>query len=144
MNIWEFSELLSRRLLSWNILNILIGLTLWLRSPFWRGVGSQSIGWGLINSAIAIVGGAVTHQRFKNLPDPLSANVTSREARNLRRILWVNTFLDVLYILGGARFSQTQDKTDKLRQGIGAGIVIQGALLFVFDLVHARSVPNER
>lgn len=144
MNIWQFSEALSQRLLSWNIVNVFIGLILSLLKPFWRGVGSQSIGWGIINIAIAVAGGSVAKKRSQNQPDPLAPDVISKEARNLRRILWINTFLDVLYVLGGLRLSRTCGKNDDLWRGIGIGIVIQGALLFVFDLIHARIVPDER
>ncbi len=144
MNIWQFNEILSHRLFSWNIVNVFIGLILSLLKPFWKGVGSQSIGWGLINIAIAVVGGNVAKRRFKNLPDPLDTEVTKRESENMRRILWINTFLDVLYMLGGLRLSQTRGKKDELWRGIGIGIVIQGILLFVFDLVHARAVPEKR
>jgi hypothetical protein len=144
MNIWQFSEALSQRLLSWNIVNVFIGLILSLLKPFWRGVGSQSIGWGFVNIAIAIVGGKAANRRYENLPNPLDSKVVARESKNLRRILWVNTALDVLYMIGGLRLSRTRGKNDDLWRGIGMGIVIQGALLFVFDLIYARIVPDER
>lgn len=143
MRIWEFNETLSERLFSWNIVNVFVGLILSLLKPFWQGIGSQSVGWGLINIAIAIVGSRVADRRYRNLTDPLDIEVTLRESRNLRRILWVNTFLDVIYVLGGLRLAQTRGKKDQMWRGMGIGIVIQGAMLFIFDLIHARAVPDE-
>lgn len=143
MDIWQFSEALSRRLLSWNIVNIFVGLLLSLAKPFWRGVGSQSIGWGLINIGIAVIGNKMTERRFKNLPDPFDSEVTHRESKNLRRILWANAFLEVFYVLGGLRLSKTRGKNDELWRGIGVGIVIQGVLLLLFDLIHGFVVPDQ-
>lgn len=144
MTIWQFNDSLSRRLLTWNLINVAVGVLLGFARPFWRGVGSQSVGWGLINVAIALVGQVVTSRRHARLPDPLAPEVMFREAHNLRRLLWVNTALDVLYMIGGVRLAQTRGRSSSMWKGIGLGIVIQGALLFVFDLIHARIVPEGR
>ena len=66
--------------------------------------------------------------------------VETREARWLSRILWVNTGLDVIYILGGLWLFQTWGEGSSLWQGHGVGIIIQGGFLFLFDLSHAFSL----
>ncbi len=137
INIWQFNEMLSRRLLAWNILNIATGLVLTCRAGFWRGFGSQSIGWGFFNVGIAIIGRTVTRRRVAALDDPYATDVIVKEARNLRRILWINTGLDVLYMLGGWQFARNQGRHNEARRGAGWGIVLQGWLLFIFDLIHA-------
>lgn len=144
INIWRFNEMLSRRLLTWNILNIAAGLWLVQRAGFWRGFGSQSVGWGFINLGIAAVGRAVTRRRLAALDDPYITEVMVKETRNLRRILWINTGLDVLYMLGGWQFTRTQGQHNESRRGAGWGIVVQGWLLFVFDLIHARLLAPDQ
>jgi hypothetical protein len=140
MSIWQFYNVLSQRLLTWNVANIAFGLLLLPLRPFWRGFGSQNIGWGLINIGIAVFGGLMTERRFAGLPDPHQPDVVVKESANLRRILWINTALDVLYMLGGLRWAQT--RKNRFARGAGWGIVLQGTLLFVFDLVHALAVPD--
>lgn len=144
MNIWQFNEMLLRRLLAWNIPNVAAGLWLLQRAGFWQGFGSQSIGWGFINLGIATVGRAVTRRRLAALDDPYVTDVMVKETRNLRRILWVNTGLDVLYMLGGWQFARTQGHHNQWRRGAGWGIVLQGWLLFVFDLIHAWLLSRDQ
>jgi len=109
MNIWHFSEQVSSRLLRWNVLNILIGLLLLPRRAFWRGLGSQAIGWGLINSAIAILGNEATRQRRLKLEDSYSTPRLNKESHNLRSVLWINTVLDVVYMIGGGLYDWRVD-----------------------------------
>ena len=142
MNIWHFSEQVSSRLLRWNILNILVGLLLLPRRAFWRGLGSQALGWGLINSAIAILGNEATRQRRLKLEDSHSAARLNKESHNLRSILWINTVLDVVYMIGGWMLFRSAKREDAVKRGTGIGIILQGGLLFIFDLIHARIVPD--
>lgn len=143
MNIWQYSKALSNRLTQWNIINILAGLLLWPGGAFWRGFGSQNIGWGIINLGIAFFGSYFTQQRFDALENPLDAEIQIKEARSLRRLLWINAGLDVLYMLGGQWLAQTRGSTRPYWRGLGWGIVLQGALLFVFDVIHALAVPRK-
>ncbi|MBN1812420.1 MAG: hypothetical protein JXA14_11325 [Anaerolineae bacterium] len=81
------------------------------------------------------------------MPDPLAPEVLAREARNLRRILLINTGLDVLYVTGGVILALTLGGDSPFWCGNGWGIVVQGGFLFFFDLLHALGVPapeNER
>lgn len=142
MNIWHFSEQVSSRLLRWNLFNILIGLILLPRKPFWRGLGSQAVGWGLINTAIAVFGSEATRQRRLKLEDAHTAPRLSKEANNLRTILWINTALDMVYMAGGWLMFRSAKREDGIKRGAGIGIMLQAAFLFVFDLIHARQVPD--
>lgn len=137
MNIWQFSSLVSQRLLTWNIANLIAGVGLLVRGR--RGVGSQFIGWALINMAIAVFGERSNQARAAR-PDAISPLIREGQARNLRRLLWINAGLDVLYMLGGFLFALRAKK--KQRRGMGIGIIIQGAFLFVFDVIHGLDVPD--
>lgn len=132
--IWKFESDLTNRLLVWSALSLLSGLYIWfVTNEFGRGFGIQSIAWGLVDAAIAFVG-AKSATRRKSTVDP------KREAQNIRKILWINFGLDVLYIVGG--FFIIQNYAEAFWIGTGWGIILQGAFLFFFDFIHALSVPN--
>jgi hypothetical protein len=64
-----------------------------------------------------------------------------REALKLRRLLWINAGLDVIYIVGGVGLALTLGTRNTRWYGHGVGIIVQGAFLLVFDLVHAQLTP---
>jgi hypothetical protein len=68
--------------------------------------------------------------------------VLAREARNLRRILLINTGLDVLYVTGGIALALTLGADNPFWRGNGWGVVVQGGFLFAFDLFHALCAPT--
>ncbi len=82
--------------------------------PFWFMTGV----WALINAAIAY-GGWLGAE-----PDPTG----------LRRILWVNAGLDLLYVAVGSALWM---RPRPMLKGFGLAIVVQGLFLFLFDLFHA-------
>jgi hypothetical protein len=136
MNIWEYQQTLVRRLIQWALLSLALGTLSGRR--FWRGMGGQFIGWALVNLGIASFGITTSENRRVALTDQLAPEVVEREAENLRRLLWINTALDLLYVAGG-RWLVRRGK-----HGTGWGIVVQGTFLFLFDLIHALGVPDER
>ncbi len=87
-----------------------------------------------MDAAIAIVS-VRTAARRKSTATPKD------EAHFIRKVLWINFGLDVLYILGG--FYVIQSYSESFWQGTGWGIILQGAFLFLFDLMHALRVPTE-
>ncbi len=119
--------MLTRRLLGWSILSLLAGVPLWLDThrPI-KNIGTQFLAWGAIDALIALFGWRSAEKR-QSSADP------TQETRKLRRILWLNTGLDIGYMLGAGRLLA---KEDKAKQGTGLGILIQGAFLFLFDLWH--------
>jgi hypothetical protein len=138
MNIWQFQEKLSQRLSLWAFANfpggIILGL---LRHPFWRGFGLQSTGWAFVNGLIAFSGRASARKRQASLPDALEPERQALEARKLRTLLWVNTGLDVLYVLGGVWLVRSRGSRERSWRGHGWGIIFQGSFLFFFDWLHA-------
>ena len=137
IDVWKFSADVSDRLLEWNIFNIITGVILGRRGGFLRGFASQNIGWGLINSAIAVLGHRFNRKRMATLDDPSDQSVQQTESRNLRLILAVNGLLDILYMVAGRRLARGA-KPLSTRRGVGLGIVVQGALLFFFDWLMLR------
>lgn len=141
MNIWRFQRLLSERLIQWALASIGIGAILSLGSKFWRGVGSQFIGWGLVNIGIAYIGGRAANGKLKTLPDPYAPAAQSREAKGLQRLLWINAVLDLFYMRGGQWMA---GRGGAFRRGMGVGVIVQGLGLFIFDIFHAVKTPIQR
>ena len=138
--IWDFEKSLMRRLLLWAILSMVTGVVLILFvNPFWQGFGIQSFAWGAVDGIIVWFG----WRRVKhNLGVEASDQRDAREARRIRKILWINTALDILYISGGGVIFFTLGSTSAFWRGTGWGIILQAAYLFVFDVWHAWHVPE--
>ena len=135
--IWDFEKSLLRRLVLWAVLSMLVGVGLIIfGDPFWQGFGIQALAWGAVDGIIVWFG----WQRVKNnLGVDASDQINTREARRIRKILWINTALDVLYIASGAVIIFTLGSTSAFWRGTGWGIIIQAAFLFIFDMWHAWS-----
>ncbi len=139
--IWDFQDTLSRRLLLWSALSVVAGAILLLAGgDFWRGFGVQALAWGAIDAAIALFGQRSAAKR--RATGPHTAEALAGEAVKLRRLLWINTGLDVLYVAGGLILVYTLGAQNPFAAGNGWGIVVQGGFLFVFDLLHALAVPR--
>jgi len=140
MDIWNFQTQLTRRLSYWSLACIGFGLPILTLSPFWRGVGIQFIAWGAIDLLIAIVGTNSAKRRKARLtPDEL-ADSALKEGSKLKRILLINTGLDVLYVAAGIALILTLGVESPEWHGHGWGIIVQGSFLFFFDLYHAMKI----
>lgn len=142
MTIWDFYRQVTRLLIGWNVLNIIGGIAASRRKSLQtKGMASQAVGWGIINILIGIFGNLATEKRVEKMSNPYSPDIVTRETDNFKRILLINSALDVIYIFAGQRFAQTRGKRNPMMRGIGYGIILQGAMLFVFDIVNALLVP---
>ena len=116
----ERGKALSVRLLTWSLPWVGAGVAgLWFADgERARGFWGMSAAWGLVNAGIAYAG-------------LLGAEP---EVGGLRTVLLVNAGLDVLYIAGGAYLLSRPEETSR---GAGWAVIVQGAFLLIFDLVHA-------
>jgi len=98
-----------------------------------RYIGIQNLAWGAVDGAIAGYGLYSLHRSLRaGAPRDWSA-----EKQRLRRILLINTFLDMGYLAAGAYLITRRD----IRwRGTGWGIVIQGGFLLLLDSMHALSL----
>lgn len=139
--IWDYQAQLSRRLLLWGMLSAAAGLGLLIaREEFWRGFGLQAVIWGLIDAVIASFG---LRRSGKKLYRRVDLEEASRERISLRRLLWFNAGLDLLYIAGGAALLLLRGGQSDFAAGSGWGIILQGCFLLFFDALHAWRVPEE-
>ena len=139
MDIWRFQERLTAMLLAWAASSIGIGVTLSRGDAFKRGVGEQFIGWGLVNAAIALFGQRGASRR-RQQPGAEAPETQAAERRKLSRLLWINTALDVVYVMGGLLAVRNRGAQDPRWRGRGVGIMIQGGFLFFFDLINALAL----
>ncbi|MBY6682812.1 hypothetical protein HQ312_17295 [Rhodococcus sp. BP-316] len=121
---------LGRRLLWWGGGSVAVGAAAALGggSPAVRAFGIQTAGWGAIDLAIAGIG---------------AARSTEVAADKMRKTLWINTGLDVVYVALGAHLLYHRPTfggrvTPQQSSGHGAAVVVQGAALLVLDSVHAK------
>jgi hypothetical protein len=142
MNIWQFQNKLTQRLLWWGAGSMVVGLFLLRGNAFWKAVGWQFVGWGFVDALIALFGRASMNQRLEALENPGLPEVHARESENLRRLLWLNAFLDILYVMGGKAWAD-RDRGDGRRAATGLGIALQGLFLLIFDVFHAMECPDE-
>lgn len=139
--IWDYQHLLSRRLLLWSFLSVVFGLLVFGRGDFWHGFAIQAFVWAAVDAAIALFG---LRSSLPKLFQPVDLRVAEKETQKLRKILWINTVLDVLYITGGSLLFLLRGANDPFLAGTGIGIIIQGGFLFFFDLWHAFHTPLEK
>jgi hypothetical protein len=144
VDLFTFQQRAFPLLLGWSLGSILAGL-IWRRpgQGFWRGIGDQFIGWGLVDGLIAWfgLGGAQRNsQLLKN--GQLSADEHVHQRRNFILIVALNVLLDVGYIIGGRYLTKRAE--NEQRRGMGWGILVQGGFLFVWDLFLLILVPGIR
>jgi hypothetical protein len=141
-NVWQYQGMISRRLLRWAGISVIAGLLMRGSGQFWKQMGGQFIAWGAIDALIAWGGTIMARERVAKLDNPGELAVRQQESQQLSRILWINAGLDVLYMLAG-KWLMGRDKGDGKMKGMGWGVLIQGAFLFFFDVIHAKNMPDE-
>lgn len=144
-NLYTYQKKTMPILLGWAAGSVIAGL-LWLRSSnkFWRGLGSQFLGWGVINGLIA---GFALRGASKNAVRLESGEISPAEHQRqwvqFERFVWLNVLLDKGYITAGAWLA-LRNPQDAQRRGIGWGVAIQGAFLLIWDILLASLSWNKR
>lgn len=138
--IWNRAGTIARQLATWALASAGIGagLLAW-GDPFARAVGIQFLIWGAVDGAIAGVG-ARDRRRKVTAGADRDPQASAAEARRLRRLLWINAGLDVLYVAVGAGL--VAFGPGPVVDGHGVGVLIQGAFLLIFDTAHAATLPG--
>jgi alpha-beta hydrolase superfamily lysophospholipase len=139
--IWDFVDILTRRLLVWSAISLITGFVFWcMGTPVWQGIGLQAVLWSVVDAGIAMLGRRGLSHR---LEQPIEIVAAKREAGRFSKILRINTLLDVLYVLGGFLIVFVIGLQSPFAIGNGWGVVIQGGFLFLFDLFHLLAIPQE-
>lgn len=143
-NVFEFQARLLPVLLGWAAGSIVTGVVWALgQSSRLRGMGSQFALWGVIDGIIGVAGLLGARRNAERYASgELTRAEHDRHADRFEQIVWVNTALDVGYVLGGLRLARRGG--DEFRRGTGWGIVVQGAYLFVWDVILAVLLRTRR
>lgn len=129
---------LTRALTAWSVLSLVVGagLARWGRGERAAGLARQNLAWGAIDLGIAAVGARANRAPVDDVP---------AAARSLRRLLLLNSALDVGYVAAGLALLRAGRLNGRDSTGDGAAVVAQGAFLLVLDLVNAaRLRPGSR
>lgn len=115
-------------LTGWSIGSIVVGTgMLFVPNTQVKYAGIQNIAWGAIDLGIAVWGKNSIQKNIGYKPP-------EQQQKEFRTALWINGLLDIAY-MGVGYYLYTHGKNDKLK-GTGAGIMVQGGFLFVFDWVN--------
>ncbi len=142
-NFYGYQQRRLSILLGWGVASAAVGGIMQLfTQDFWQQFGLQALAWGAIDAALALVGIWSARKKERRYEQKeLGSADEKKEARTIWRVLLINAGLDGLYILSGSwviwRFQMHTD-----RQGLGVGILLQGAWLLVFDALLARDVKK--
>jgi hypothetical protein len=121
-------------LLGWGGVSIITGPAMLFHDSFTiENMGIQNIAWGVIDTGIAL------YARHSISGKGSSSISVQKEKQNFRKLLLVNSFLDIAYVGVGAAISASGK--DKLK-GHGYGIIIQGAFLLLFDGINFLLIPK--
>jgi hypothetical protein len=140
-NFYQYQRKRLFILLGWGLVSTLVGAGgLFTQNKSWRQFWLQCLGWGATDALIAGFGLRMQTEKLKNYPTSSSEQTlpetVKKDIRNYHKILFVNVFLDLGYILNGEvirRKSKTSKRPD--RQGMGLGFIVQGLFLFIYDLL---------
>lgn len=144
-NVFEYQQRMLPVLLGWAAGSVVAGL-LWRQAEDdrLRGVGAQFVGWGLVDGLIAAFGLFGAKRSAEKLAHgEMARQEHDQQASRFETIVWVNAALDVGYIIGGWLHG-SKDRADEQRQGTSLGIMVQGAFLFVWDIVLAGLLRVKR
>jgi hypothetical protein len=119
---------------SWAVANIGIGAYGWSQFDGQRKYFHQmNLFWNTVNLGIA---GFAIHNNLQI--DPFDGEDALAEARNIEKILLINSGLDVGYIGAGfllKHLGANSGKRKELLTGYGNSLILQGGFLLVFDLI---------
>jgi hypothetical protein len=140
-DFFEYQERQLGILKAWGLGSVVVGLaSLPVPEPRTRQAGLQALTWGAIDAALALFGRRGARRKAQQARQgELDRAAIARERRTFRRILLINSALDVGYMLGGLWLLRTAGERRE-RQGMGLGIMVQGLFLFIYDALLARDV----
>lgn len=143
-SVWDHHTELARQAHRIGVVSIAAGVPL-AAVGAWRGnrallhFGLQNAEWGATNVGIAWLADRLRDRRMARMADPYAPEAERGEHRRLRRMLLLNTGLDASYVVGGLALLRWRGRQGHASgTGASAGIIAQGAALFLHDLSHVR------
>ena len=119
LNLYQLNRQISLFLMGWGLSSVILGGTLiFFDNPFLKAISIQFLLWGIIDFILGLI--------------PIIRNKIS-ERKKLYKILFFNSFLDIIYILVGLILIFEFVFEGEATIGHGFGVIIQAIFLLVFD-----------
>jgi hypothetical protein len=136
LSIYQFQMKTMPILLGWGIASICSGVVFSRRQGgFWKHLGIQFIGWGLVDAFIAGFSLFSSRRQQRNWTEgQITSKKHNHDLRQFQKIVGFNAILDVVYLVGGKRLVAIS-RSDERRRGAGIGIQIQGMFLLLWDML---------
>ena len=125
LNLYQLNRQISLFLMGWGLSSVILGGTLiFFDNPFLKAISIQFLLWGIIDFILGLI--------------PIIRNKIS-ERKKLYKILFFNSFLDIIYILVGLILIFEFVFEGEATIGHGFGVIIQAIFLLVFDTYYGFS-----
>ena len=122
LNLYQLNRQISLFLMGWGLSSVILGGTLiFFDNPFLKAISIQFLLWGIIDFILGLI--------------PIIRNKIS-ERKKLYKILFFNSFLDIIYILVGLILIFEFVFEGEATIGHGFGVIIQAIFLLVFDTYY--------
>ncbi|MBI63193.1 MAG: hypothetical protein CL775_04175 [Chloroflexi bacterium] len=109
-------------MLGWGLISILMGATLfYFNNDFIRGIGTQFLAWGLVNSLIGIF---------------VILRKSQQNSKKLAKILLFNSFLDLIYLSVAIVLIFEIFINGDSSVGHGFGVLFQGFFLLILEMYY--------
>jgi hypothetical protein len=123
----NIKKIIGLPLLIWGGFSILVGVFgLFSPSNLIKGILLQAFFWGSIDAILGL--GSILFKKEFDL-------------EKIKKILLINTYLDIGYIIIGIILIVFFINNEFLI-GNGIGVIIQGAFLFIVDLIHYLNIKK--
>ncbi len=130
---FEWQERALGWLLAWGAGCVVLGCGLADdKRPLVRHFGLQTIGWGVVDAALAVNGRRGARSK-RHLQKPGDEHFSASEARRFQLLTAANALLDLGYVAGGIWLHRHRGGS-AARSGAGLGIALQGLCLFGYDV----------
>ena len=122
LNLYQLNRQISLFLMGWGLSSVILGGTLiFFDNSFLKAISIQFLLWGIIDFILGLI--------------PIIRNKIS-ERKKLYKILFFNSFLDIIYILVGLILIFEFVFEGEATIGHGFGVIIQAIFLLVFDTYY--------
>ena len=119
LNLYQLNRQISLFLMGWGVSSMILGATLFFfDNQFLRAISIQFLLWGLSDFILGVI--------------PIARNKISQR-KKLNKVLFINSFLDIIYIIValGLIFEFIAEGESII--GHGFGVIIQALFLLIFD-----------
>lgn len=133
MAFLAYQRRMMYQLLFWAGLSLGVAAPMMLSTREWvRSFGGMTAAWAVINALIALFALRGVQKKAQQRAD---AETIRDWMRQLTRLLWINAALDIVYLLVGMGLI-LWDSANRMLNGFGWAVAIQGAFLLIFDAYH--------